>query len=396
MGSLLESYIPLREHDLASVVHFEFLFLKKPSEAVREIWTIKRQDDFIQRKRYLQVFADILLLTAPTYPTLWDTTLRRLYTAHGIWVLRWLVDLLLYIIHTSEDEYWDVSREETLGTKNWAAGIEVIGTVWARASIPSQPTSPLEASDTRLFMILQGCAADPTTHALLIQHATAPTTPLLLRKLLLVIQIRFGSKAVDSLVPLEKWDHLDEDYVDYYKLNKVKPLREVAAWALGVIRDTRAVPTLLDSLRDESPKLQARCAWALGEIRDSCAVKSLRELLEDPTIPDLIEIEVLRALAKLRAVELLIQALQSAYPNVRAGVAWVLGRIGDARAIAPLIQALGDKEDSVRKAAARALGEIGDARAIAPLTEALQDPILCVQKAAKKALAKLPRPDSEK
>ncbi len=57
------------------------------------------------------------------------------------------------------------------------------------------------------------------------------------------------------------------------------------------------VPTLLDTMRDESHELRARCAWALGEMQDSRAFDPLLGLLADPE--PAVRIEGIRALGKL-------------------------------------------------------------------------------------------------
>jgi len=180
-----------------------------------------------------------------------------------------LIDGLLYLIYTSE---------------NWLSGVKAVGTIWTHASIQSQPLVAQEVGDIIwLLMILQGCAADPTIHPSLIEHATTPTIPLPLRKLCLALQTQYGSAGIDALIPLEKW--------------YPKSLREMAAWVLGTIRDTRAVPTLLESMQDESPELRTRCAWALGEMQDSRAFDSLLGLLADPE--PTVRIEGIRTLGKL-------------------------------------------------------------------------------------------------
>jgi HEAT repeat protein len=41
-------------------------------------------------------------------------------------------------------------------------------------------------------------------------------------------------------------------------------VREQAAWALGMIRDERAIDTLRAALKDEDPDVREQVAWALG------------------------------------------------------------------------------------------------------------------------------------
>ena len=42
--------------------------------------------------------------------------------------------------------------------------------------------------------------------------------------------------------------------------------RRNAAWALGALRDQRAVPSLTASLRDSDPRVREQAAWAIGVI----------------------------------------------------------------------------------------------------------------------------------
>jgi len=57
-------------------------------------------------------------------------------------------------------------------------------------------------------------------------------------------------------------------------------LRNVAV-ALGNLRDQRAVPVLLDALRDPEPLIRAHAAWALGEIGGDAAFDGLAAALPD-------------------------------------------------------------------------------------------------------------------
>lgn len=89
------------------------------------------------------------------------------------------------------------------------------------------------------------------------------------------------------------------------------------------------------------------------------------------------------------AVEPLLLALEDANPNVRAGAARALGKIGDPRALDILIACL--REDSsaeVRKSAVWAL-HMGDVRAVGPLIEALHDRDEWVRFGATIVLAKI-------
>jgi HEAT repeat protein len=59
------------------------------------------------------------------------------------------------------------------------------------------------------------------------------------------------------------------------------PVRWAAATSLGLIRDTRAVPALIDSLKSGDGKLRMLAATALGHIRDGRAIEPLTYALKD-------------------------------------------------------------------------------------------------------------------
>ena len=74
--------------------------------------------------------------------------------------------------------------------------------------------------------------------------------------------------------------------------------RRNAAWALGALRDTRAIAPLLDALKDAEPLVREQAAWALGAIRADPALDALLGALKDP------------------------------HPGVRRQAAWAIGVIG--------------------------------------------------------------------
>ena len=89
------------------------------------------------------------------------------------------------------------------------------------------------------------------------------------------------------------------------------------------------------------------------------------------------------------AVPMLLEALSSENPHVRALVSLVLGIMGDKSAVSSLIARLQDDDESVRLYAAEALGRLGDASAQDALEKALGDRSSHVANYAKLALKRL-------
>jgi HEAT repeat protein len=105
--------------------------------------------------------------------------------------------------------------------------------------------------------------------------------------------------------------------------------RRNAAWGLGALNESEAVPALIEALKDPEAEVREQVAWALGAIGDH------------------------------RAVDGLVAALADSAPAVRRQAAWALGAIGDRRAVAGLTKALKDSDAGVRRQSAWALGAIG-------------------------------------
>ncbi|MFB8798276.1 MAG: HEAT repeat domain-containing protein [Microcoleus sp.] len=117
--------------------------------------------------------------------------------------------------------------------------------------------------------------------------------------------------------------------------------------------------------------------------------------------------EVARILGELgdtRAVPVLIATLKDDCHNnwdyqTKVSAAKALGQLKDEQATYPLIEALQNSEGEVRHMAVWALGEIGDLRAVDSLTDALRDSDYRVKQAANEAwdklAAKFPEIDEE-
>lgn len=229
--------------------------------------TTKEEIDSTSLPTELYILAEFLL-KASVDLNLKRKVLDELYPTHGIWVLRLLANVLYYTIQFSED---------------WVLSMETLGRLWNSCSFSTQ-MSPLHEEDVNwLITIFQACAGAPDVQTRLLHFALNSDIPLLLRELAVFTQIRYGSSMIDHILPMDQW--------------QPKQLQVAVSWVLGLLKDSRAVPALLATTRDELPELRARGVWALGEIQDSKAFKLLLDLLHDPNLE--VQLEAIRALGKL-------------------------------------------------------------------------------------------------
>lgn len=137
--------------------------------------------------------------------------------------------------------------------------------------------------------------------------------------------------------------------------------------ALEELNDDRAVEPLIEALDSKEFGVRKAAISALGKLGDSRSVEPLIELLRTGYR------EAATALADLgdiRAVEPLIEALQSG-DAVSCEAAIALGKLGDIRAVEPLFASLGSDKTGVN--AAQALGNLGDMRITLRLIKTLID-----------------------
>lgn len=152
-----------------------------------------------------------------------------------------------------------------------------------------------------------------------------------------------------------------------------------------------AVPALIEALKNNDRDVRRYAAEALGQISDVRAVPALIEALQDRAW-DVVRqraVDALRRLGNLSALDVLLESLLANYRDVRRSAAQALGFLEDPQAVPALIKALEDNDRYVRKSAAEALGRLGDARAVPALIEALKDSNWDVQESVTEALEQL-------
>lgn len=104
------------------------------------------------------------------------------------------------------------------------------------------------------------------------------------------------------------------------------------------------------------------------------AIKSSQQLPPSAAIPPPPEEGLVRSeppqLAKIDAIESLIEELQSRVPTQRRKAIWELGQKGDSRAVQPLVNLLMDSDSRQRSLILASLAEIGN-RTLQPMNRAL-------------------------
>lgn len=153
----------------------------------------------------------------------------------------------------------------------------------------------------------------------------------------------------------------------------LKPTHDLESWyanfeALDAIA---AVPILLEILNDNLETVQSRsqAATLLGMLRDTRAVSTLIETLRSPA---------------------------SADGLLRARAALALGQIGlqEERIVQALIEGLGDEDYFVRECSAKALGLMKRPEALAPLRQMrAADSVSTNREVAEKAIESIRRTD---
>lgn len=134
-----------------------------------------------------------------------------------------------------------------------------------------------------------------------------------------------------------------------------------------------AVPALLGLLGDHDPRVRELGIYALGLLRDERAVEPLIAALVDADLA--VRRQAANWLGRFRdrrAVEPLLAAFAERDTLLREFAAESLGRLRDRRAVPPLLHALADRGEDllVRERAAVALGRLKAAAAVGPLLDA--------------------------
>jgi HEAT repeat protein len=154
----------------------------------------------------------------------------------------------------------------------------------------------------------------------------------------------------------------------------------------------KAIPYLIEGLKDEYPGIRKGAASSLGKISDPEGFEPLTRAISDPDL----DVRIAAALAlgaqkDPRAIPFLTNLFYDSNPQVRNGAADALALIG-IPAFEPLTAALNDAKPHARLAAIRALAKIQDPRVIPPLVSKLEDAFPEMRTTAATALGEMGAP----
>jgi len=171
-------------------------------------------------------------------------------------------------------------------------------------------------------------------------------------------------------------------------------VRQMAAFAMGLIGDAAAAPALMNALADPDPLLQGRAAEALGMIAHKAAAQPIGAMIaahitsnvlgginpDDMGYPKASGVEAVRlgifALVRLGSYDALAAVLvdQNGRPRSRWWpVAFAFQRINDPRAATVLLDLFNGEGQLTRAFAARGLGASKDPRGAGALLAAAED-----------------------
>ena len=175
-------------------------------------------------------------------------------------------------------------------------------------------------------------------------------------------------------------------------------VRSRAALALGKIGDAKTIQHILPLLKDKEDEVRIAACLSLGFFKDPSTFDDITNvLLDDPKIE--VRQAAAKALGNTqhpKALPYLMEALRDSYwwyerEQAAGDLFDAIGRMGTL-AVESLIEALQDREGAVRKFAALLLGRIGDTRAMEPLGMELYDLHHDVGEASAEALARFGAP----
>jgi len=167
-----------------------------------------------------------------------------------------------------------------------------------------------------------------------------------------------------------------------------------AAAGIGRLGDPKGFDSLVWAIQSEDNMVRKMAAFGMGKLGDDRAVPYLINALEDAN--EKVRLQSARALGNYPlegVVEALIPVLNDANTRVRISTIKSLGNLGDPKAVTALSKLLKDPDETICLRASRALGKIASPEAIGSLKTALgQNPSSRLQGAILSALNEIGTP----
>jgi HEAT repeat protein len=174
-------------------------------------------------------------------------------------------------------------------------------------------------------------------------------------------------------------------------------VRRRAAWALGQLEDRRAIPALVQTLKDQNEEVASEAASALSVIGELAVPSLISSLTGQQPEVRLMAVKALGKMGAMAVPPLLNIMRDEKQPDDAAkGAAEALGLLGDVQAVPHLVRLLRAREGKLAGCAARALAAIGEP-AVRPLIDSLptQRAELELRKAIVDALVTIGEPSIE-
>jgi HEAT repeat protein len=162
-----------------------------------------------------------------------------------------------------------------------------------------------------------------------------------------------------------------------------------AAVSLLMLKDKRAIPVFIQSLKDENFVLRKISQRAVMEFGDEFLLECLEDFLSHCSGETLLNLSGRLCGIEEQAIPRICDVLRAENWKARFNACMLLGNMGDASALNCLVPLVEDTDRRIREGAVWALGNIGDKTAFPALLKALKDPYYPIRWTAAEALGNL-------
>jgi HEAT repeat protein len=195
-----------------------------------------------------------------------------------------------------------------------------------------------------------------------------------------LIQASSDRRSCVRRMAVEALRKIDDPRVEEALLGALKDRNALVKWtAAGYFMpkaSDRAVPFLIETLKDEYLNVRRCAIFALANRKDPLVVDALISRLREE-LDFVIQDQIVSTLYQITVddrttIAMLIRALKEKSKWVRRGAIAALQNTDDPLIVDPLIEALRDESMDISEQASRKLGKMKDPRAIGPLIQALE------------------------